>query len=421
MNIMYLRLYNPILWMRVFTLLYIYVPIGIKLLFQGSTEKNIISFKNNINKTGAVFIKLVQWVIQRPELLDPKINDQLKSLQNYCNEYELNKLIPQIDKELGFSHMKILSNIEHKPLGVGSIAQVHKAKLIIEPYGDVIIKIRHPSVISNMETDLTIIYWILKALYLTKYRDVLDTLNIYKILENIYHQCSLKNEKINLEKISAIFADEKNKINVKFPSIIYAYDCFIIETYCPGVHINQFKNNPKHYIDARSRLLDIYMKMIKNHYLHGDLHDGNVLCHINEKGLLDIYLVDFGIIINLAMQDNIAFRDLILGYMFFYSKNNPDRLLESIKNLTDKKLEDKQLVIIKDLLLSCTTISNGVRLFSISMLFEFMEKLIVFFKENDIYIKDNILYALITLSNIEAGISNEFKIDFFRNRQWAVI
>lgn len=417
-NYMYLSLLNPKIWIRTGYLVYSYLPIIGQIWWSGLNNQPIMDkLKKTINQTGPVFIKLTQWLIQRPELLNVQTAQSLRSLQSKCQPSNLNDLLTTVDLSLGYSHQLLITDISPEPIGVGSMAQVHKANMINDQKTHVIIKIRHPGIIDLIQLDLTIIYWLIKLLYWTKFKDMLNVLNIEKVLNNIYKQADLKNEKNHLDSLNKVLTLKK-KINVYLPTMILAHNDFLIETYCPGVHINQLKSNPKHYLEARSLLLDSYLKMIKHHHIHGDLHDGNVLCHVNSLGKLEIYLVDFGLIVDLLIDDNIAFRDLILGYMYFYSKNNPDPILKSIQKLTHKILTEIELNHIKDLLLSNSKLINGVRLFTTPMLITFIENLFKFFKQNQIFVKDNILYALITLSNIEAGISNEYRIDFFKNKNF---
>jgi predicted unusual protein kinase regulating ubiquinone biosynthesis (AarF/ABC1/UbiB family) len=399
---MYLSIFNPKILFRVAYLFYIYFPIIFKIWFYGWNSENILNLKKTIIKSGSVFIKFTQWLIQRPDILNENLVTELRSLQTYCQSYSFNEITEE--NSLQFNKLNLI--MDSLPIGVGSIAQVHKAKFNGK---DVIVKMRHPKIQDKMKTDLTIIYWIMKLVNFRYHIFSQDSL-IKNILDNIYNQIFLSNEKKNLDKIDKIL---KNS-SIKLPQILYDSDEFIIETFCPGQHINSIKSNTNQYINTRNKILEAYIKMIKNGFIHGDLHDGNILCDGT-----DIYLIDFGMAINLKNKEKWALEQLLLAYDNFYRHGLTDGLVTcaycftEIENSMTKEKRDELKQILLDS--SFRNQQKGITLIKTNQLYELINRLINFFSTNRIYISDNILYVFLILPIIEANITTEYNIDFFGN------
>lgn len=315
---MFLSLFNYKIWYRLVYLIYLYLPLLIKIYFYGFTINNIINLKNKLLNSGYVFIKISQWLINRPDILNQKIILELRLLQTKCSEYPLNilldenknliKIVEVNDQIIKVNHNLDIIEINKNPIGVGSIAQVHRGILYkTDTKTDIIIKFRHPNIIQNMEIDLTLVYWIAQIINL-KY-NFMPICDIKLFLKEVYTQANLTIEDKNLNKLQNVF---KNKNIIYLPTIIYAADTYIIETFCPGIHINMVKNKNE-YINARVKLLHAYILMVTNGYIHTDLHDGNVLVN-NDL----VHLIDFGMMVTLTPLEMKAVRYLLKGYYNFY-------------------------------------------------------------------------------------------------------
>lgn len=386
---------------RLFKLAFIFIPVFLYIWLYG-IKRCSKQLKLSIDRSGPVFTKVVQWLSQRRDIFDSSTLEELKSLQKNCKMIPLDKLLKGIHNDIN-----MFKNIEEKPLGVGSIAQVHRATL--KDGKKCIVKIRKPGVLETMEVDLPILTIFYKLLRL-KYGKTLDVLDIDGVLRGIQQQALLTNEKENLDRLKHIF---KGDNTVKFPEIIYATDVLVIETECPGVHINMIKDDAKQYINARYTLFDAFIKMIKNSFLHGDLHDGNILYHDST-----IYVLDYGIALGVNSNDRKIIRNLIKAYNIFYTTGDCSRLLNVIRNFTTMSITNENIERLRNIILSCTTrvgCDNETKtLFLTDNMFKMFDELFLFFSSNGIYLKYTILHILLTLSIIEADITNEFSIDFIR-------
>lgn len=406
---MYLSLFHPRVWWRIIYLAYLYLPIFIKVWLFGLTEQYLIELKNAIKKSGCVVIKFIQWLLQQPEFLQHllRCNDkmkqsvrefiaELKKLQYLGEAYTLDKLITDNIRQ----NHPIISclEIDKDPIGVGSIAQVHRATLMEnDTTKEVVIKIRHPHVENLIKTDLTILYWFIRVVKI-RHRVLQET-----ICQDIYCQSDLSVEKKNRDRLQNIF---RNNNIIKFPTILYATDSLIIETFCPGDLLSLLVDHKDKYIEVRKIVFRAFLEMINHGFVHGDLHDGNIICDGNT-----IYVIDFGIAISLNHQETKFVRYLIKGYYSFYCQGTIDGLITSINILAERKLDKNNCDQFKDILLK-HTIKDNFYLFNLSTVPLLIEELTCFLSDNNIHLSTNIIWVLASWPILEAGITQRFQTDF---------
>lgn len=382
------------LLLRSLYLLYLYIPVYVYYLLYGTDNNTIEYLKDKIILSGPLFIKITQWLIQRPDIIQQKYINELKSLQSYCKEVPLDDIINNINININ-NKLKCISK---NPLGVGSIAQVHLA--ILHNNRKVVVKVRHPHIENVIATDIKILSFIIKLIPQCK---VIDFNYLFK---NISNQIYLDKEKENLESLKNIFQDDPD---INFPEIIYSNKKVIIETYCPGIHINEC--NDEEYLSGKKLIAQKFVMMIKKGVVHGDLHDGNVLSDINNNGKITV--IDFGMVIRLTEEERKILSHIVRGYIAFYKTGHYKRLLKYLLKTDEKGLiESKEVEIIIN---ECTTVKNGKTLFLVQNLDTFLSKISELFIKNKTKMNDNILYCLLMISVIESDITNRYNIDFVEN------
>ena len=119
---------------------------------------------------GPAAIKFGQWASSRDDLFPPVVTAELGRLQSDTESHALEHTLHEIEKMLSAfraSHpcnldVK-LEDIERVPIGSGSIAQVHRAKLVgLIPKStvDVVVKVLHPSVQERLLLDTQVLFLI---------------------------------------------------------------------------------------------------------------------------------------------------------------------------------------------------------------------------------------------------------------------
>jgi len=341
---------------------------------------------DRIGEGGPIVVKVAQWIAQRDDTGFP-FRDRLRTLQCKGREYPFEVMMREVKKK----HRDMLE-VDPKALGVGSIAQVYRGRYKGE---ELILKIRIPNIVWEMEADLTIVYWVLKLWGLE-----ID-------FGNVYRQVFLSGEGEYLKRLEEIFFGDSA---VKLPKMIYCCDSYNIQSFCEGVHINEVSEAK--YVGARVNLFLAFCRMIKYGVVHGDLHDGNVLC--DDEGKL--YLLDFGMMITLSETEIWLVREFIRGYYYLYTSGEIDQMVKAIGNFRKNRLEKLSELNIE-------RISGIVR----KIIVRDEERKITLIKQNGIrgliddvlaidglWVSPNVLHVLGTIPIIEGNVTNKYGVDFIR-------
>lgn len=394
---MFLSWWNPRVWLRAGYLLLMYLPVAFRLWWSGPTEQTTEALRGTVERSGPTIIKMAQWLSQRPDVVGRDVALVLGSLRDRCRPTPLEDLLPVIG-----DYRDRLTHIDETPLGVGSIAQVHRARIKTDDPTqtvDVVIKIRHPGIITTMETDLTILSHLLRK---TRWFDRVD---VTECLRNLSRQTDLRHEAENLERLSSVISVIKGN-EVRVPRLIHVADTFLVETFCPGSSIAELKTvDPDRYVRMRRLLLTSVVSMIRRGFLHGDLHDGNVLCDGET-----LWLVDFGLMVPLSERDRAILKELAKGYHAFYTEGDPTRLIDATQNFTSP-LGPTQRDHLRALLLRSTIRRGDRTLFLSPRITELVTTLVDFLHDNELRVSGEILSVLSTIPIVEANVTAEFGVD----------
>ena len=112
---------------------------------------------------GPAAIKFGQWASSRDDLFPPVVTMELGRLQSNAEPHALEHTLAEIEGLLrvyrslapGNANVR-LEDIDPLPIGSGSIAQVHRAKLVglaIDTSQNVVVKVLHPNVRQHMLLD----------------------------------------------------------------------------------------------------------------------------------------------------------------------------------------------------------------------------------------------------------------------------
>ncbi|KAJ3122159.1 hypothetical protein HK098_003077 [Nowakowskiella sp. JEL0407] len=263
---------------------------------------------------GPTFIKLGQYASSRTDVLPPEICAVLAKLQSSVSPHPLWYTKFVIKKEYGVELNQLFEEFETHPIGVGSIAQVYKAKLRInwksvvkddsaqklasKPEDDkssnlvCAIKILHPNVARSVADDISIIYLfatiihqiIPGAEYLSIPQEVLVFSSMLK------SQTNLRYESSNLQKFtrnfsatvnddnSSEFKSERKKLLFPKPFTELTRENVLVETFLDAVPVGKFLEYGQTDV-GRSIAnigLDCFLRMlIIDNFVHADLHPGS--------------------------------------------------------------------------------------------------------------------------------------------------
>lgn len=303
-----------------------------RVLWQGkayfeNAEVNGPQFRQQLIDSGPFYVKMGQWLSQRPDLLPRAFLRHLKSLQYDAPTHEFAHTLASLKaayasspKPFSASFEDVFVRIEREPLASGSIAQVHRATIrrprscssaassfsFVDAIDtrkkeeqreaekevenefellECVCKVRHPRVKEFLERDLRFI-GTLFALGRHMGVQFCRVVDLESIIDEMRSQCSLRSELAPMLEFGENFARSPN---VRFPQPMTwcQSDEAIVETLLHGVRYEQLD-----VCNDRTSVRDLCKRMTMAAFLHmvfldglvhGDCHGGNVLYNVTPK------------------------------------------------------------------------------------------------------------------------------------------
>lgn len=253
-----------------------------------------------LQTNGGLYIKLGQHM-SSVILLPPEWTNTLKPLQDQNHPTPLYELEAMFRSETGMTFAEAFSEIDEKPLGVASLAQVHKAR--DRKTGRwLAIKLMHPQVerFSNvdMKTVNHLVGWVKKIFPQFEFTWLAEEMNANMPLE-----MDFRHEAENARRAEKDFA-RYTKTSVYIPDVPWAYKRAMALEYIDGRRPDDLAYLAQHKIDRNlvsQELSRVFAQMLYMHgFFHADPHGGNVLIRPKPKDSrsphnFEVVLLDHGL------------------------------------------------------------------------------------------------------------------------------
>ena len=281
-----------------------------------------------MEELGPTFIKLGQLLSTRPDLLPPEYLLELAKLQDDAPPFDSDLAIEVVESELNQSVKDIFANFDRQPLAAASIGQVHAARLL--DGSNVIVKVRRPNVVEQIEEDLEILHNLAAAANrrweFAKRYDLLGLMQEFAL--TLRAELDYIREGQNADRFAANFAADKT---VHIPHVYWETTTSRILTQerIVGVKVSELNMLPDfgvtHKELAKQGTRAILKMIFEDGFFHADLHPGNFFVEPDGR----FGLVDFGMVgvVDEKTQDYLA--NLILGL----SRQDYDRLTDAVLEL----------------------------------------------------------------------------------------
>ncbi len=300
-------LYSPYrLWSVFRLLLSFYLLIKKKSRFFGITPLDPEALARTIAQLGASFIKLAQVLATRNDFFDAQYLGALKALHDDLppmSKKEYEKVMQRAFPTLPFIHFN------PDPIASASIGQVHEAWLDEET--KVAVKLRRQGIEKRVRADIRIVSFfnrIFRPLFSHTTRHSVESV-IAEFSVMIVQECSMNQERANLEKFSHMYAAS----GVIFPRAYGKYSCddALVMSYEQGWRFDDRASITASGIDIIpliDKLVRFYTdQMLVQGYFHADPHPGNLL--VTPTGQL--VLLDFGMVKRVSNPTRIAIIELL--------------------------------------------------------------------------------------------------------------
>jgi aarF domain-containing kinase len=261
-------------------------------------------------KNGGVYVKIGQHLASMVYLLPKEYTDTLLVLQDRCPPTPFDQITKFLEQEQERMHHTLgkdmyLVDLDPQPLGVASLAQVHKAVLKIGTSSvPVAVKIQHPQLHHQANADIQICSFLVKTI-----KKVFPGFEFDWVAEemaiNLPLELDFAHEHQNAERTRLLF--QRNHV-LRIPQVFWSSPRLLVMEFVHGGRITDRQYLEEHDIntkDVLQNLNDIFNQMIfKFQYVHCDPHPGNLLIQprkrtwfgwlINQPNYY-IYLLDHGL------------------------------------------------------------------------------------------------------------------------------
>ncbi|RPA80003.1 ABC1-domain-containing protein [Ascobolus immersus RN42] len=289
---------------------------------------------HSMERAGPTFIKLGQWAASRADIFPAELCERLSKLHSNAKPHSFHTTVKTV--EAAFGGMKfddIFEEFDTKPLGVGAIAQVYRAKLkpglqppraevemkdfrerLMEnvdslvkytpatsattPSSWVAVKVLHPHVDRTVNRDLKIMAFFAKTIDMIPTMEWLSLPDEVRLFgEMMRLQLDLRIEATNLGAFRRNF---RTRPTVAFPLPYSDYSTrdVLIEEFAHGLPLGVFleQGGGAFQKDIANMGLDAFLKMLLlDNFIHADLHPGNIMVRFYPTATLSMPSISSGL------------------------------------------------------------------------------------------------------------------------------
>ncbi|KAK5677196.1 hypothetical protein LTS10_010385 [Elasticomyces elasticus] len=280
---------------------------------------------SSMERAGAAFIKLGQWAASRTDIFPKEMCSIMSSLHSDAPAHSLKVTKDTLEKAFGKPFDQIFDEFHEKPLGVGAIAQVYKAKLkpnmtILDDGADtspqtlrqraqktvdpllkstpqripssyVAIKVLHPKIERVVRRDLRIMSFfaqVINAIPTMEWLSFPD--EVEQFGEMMRLQLDLRIESANLTMFRRNFAS-RSTAWFPYPYSQYTTRQVLVEEFATGIPLEHFLANGGGVFqkEIAEEGLDAFLHMLLiDNFIHADLHPGNIMVRFYKPVALDV-------------------------------------------------------------------------------------------------------------------------------------
>lgn len=266
-------------------------------------------FRDMLVDLGPSFVKIGQMLSLRSEILPQAYCDALATLQMDADPLPFKEIEHALENIYGERFSSIFSNIDPKPLGSASLAQVHKATL---SNGDVVaVKVQRPGVRATMAQDIDVMRSVAKRLSrFMKDNQMVDLRDVVEELWSTFlEETDFTKETQNLHEFALLNKDVAY-IRCPMPYLEYCSEEVLVMEYIEGTSLRDTDKLVELGYDLEEigvKALDNYATQILDFgFFHADPHPGNMFIKDGQ-----IIYLDLGIVGRLNPRDRARFGEII--------------------------------------------------------------------------------------------------------------
>ncbi|KAF8975684.1 hypothetical protein BGZ46_008924 [Entomortierella lignicola] len=259
---------------------------------------------NMMRENGGIYIKLGQHLASLKYLLPDEWTRTMEPLQDRCAPSSMESIQSLFLSDMGKPLSEVFSSFELTPIGVASLAQVHRATL--KNGQEVAVKIQHPALNRFSEIDMKTISGL--ASFIAYAFPEFEFFWLSEEIQfNLPRELDFRFEAKNSQRAAANFDKSRaqgSPSTIKIPEIIWAQRRVLVMEFMNGSRIDNvqyLKDNDIKVSEVSKEMARTFSQMIYNDgFLHCDPHPGNVMIRPKPAGSpshcnFEIILLDHGL------------------------------------------------------------------------------------------------------------------------------
>ena len=295
----------------------------------GAPERLRLAFE----ELGPTFVKLGQILSTRPDFVPEEFIFELTKLQVGAASLPYEEVIAVLEEELRAPMSEFFRNVNRRPLGAASIAQVHKARL--KNGQVVVVKIQRPGIEEVVQVDLEIMAYVASLI-----EDHLDGWKLHRpvrVVEEfskvMLQELDFRQEAGHIDRFAWQFESDENVFVPKVyreasTSRLLTMDFVGGQKFSELVKEDELENGE----ELASKVTDLMMHQVFSHgFFHADPHPGNI--HLLDDGR--VCFLDYGMMGFLDERSRETFVDLVRAI----GTRNERNVTSALLRMTDREGE----------------------------------------------------------------------------------
>lgn len=253
------------------------------------------AFVAELERLGPAFVKFGQVLSTRPDLIHPAYARALERTQDTCTPIAFDTVREVVEAELGAKLRRLFEHVEETPIGVASLAQVHRATL--RDGRVVALKVQRPGMEEDVERNLQALETLARAA-----EGISDGARriglqdwVAELRRMLVSELDYRQEAENLERFARHLAAE-DVLAVPAPVMRLCTRRVLVMEYIAGTHLAELgglARTERAIGRLAPPLLRSFLDQVFVHgELHADPHPGNVLLTPDDR----LALVDLGMV-----------------------------------------------------------------------------------------------------------------------------
>ena len=272
---------------------------------------------------GPAFIKLGQLLSSREDLFDEGFIDEMKKLRDKVSGVPFSDSKAVIEEAFGRKVEQIFEYIDEEPIGTASIGVVYSGRLITGE--QVVIKVRRPNIEQMIETDFSILLFLVKQV--ERNSKEVKGLGLSKVIKDfassLNSELNFNSEALNCRRFQENLSvrDEQNIFYIpKMYQELTRENVLVMEK-LDGIPFSD-KERIAPVLDAvhdkRETGLIFFLKsFLQDGFFHADLHGGNFFYLKDGR----IGIIDYGLMGSLSRRSRKNFIAIIYALLTFNYEN----------------------------------------------------------------------------------------------------